>query len=322
MGLAALAVSGVEFPDEDPRFADCPGLRDLVLGRLIPGALDPGPLDPGAGAAAAAARLAFWQQATGGEAAGDPALELQLARDILAQRAAATAADLYHLRGPMLSCAASTLRAAGQSRANGPTDATVRAESLDHPFRGFFAVAQARLRHRQFAGGMSGPLLREAFVATDAVTLLPYDPRRDHVLLVEQFRMGPWIRGEARPWLIEAVAGRIDAGETPEEAARREAQEEAGISVGALFHVADYYPSPGAHTEYIWSLVGLSDLPEDSSGLFGLAAEGEDIRTHVISFDAAMAWMGEGRLANAPLILSLLWLARERPALRRAAGLA
>ncbi|WP_283178329.1 NUDIX domain-containing protein [Gemmobacter sp. 24YEA27] len=305
MDQAALAVSAADLPGGDPRFAKCPGLRDLIAGP---------------GGAAGEARLAFWQAATRGAEAGDPALELRLAQDILAQQGAASAERLYALRGPMLSCAASALRAAGQTRANGPEDARVETDSMDHPFRSFFAVARAGLRHRQFAGGMSGGLIREAFVATDAVTVLPYDPLRDHVLLVEQFRMGPWIRGEARPWLIEAVAGRIDAGETPEEAARREAQEEAGLTIGQLLHVSDYYPSPGALTEYIWSLVGLADLPEESGGLFGLATEGEDIRTHVIPFDTAMAWLTEGRLANAPLILSLLWLARQRPALRAAAG--
>lgn len=311
MDKAALAVSETDNPENepgsDPRFAECPGLQALISA---------------AGGADAARRLAFWQAATGGASAGDPALELQLARDILAQEGAAPVERLYALRGPMLSSAASTLRAARQSRGNGPEDASgdtlVKADRIDYPFRGFFAVAKAALRHRRFSGGMSAPLVREAFVATDAVTVLPYDARRDRVLLVEQFRMGPFIRGEARPWLIEAIAGRIDAGETPEEAARREAQEEAGLSIGQLLHVGDYYPSPGALTEYIWSLVGLADLPEEGGGLFGLAAEGEDIRTHIIPFDQAMAWMAEGRLANAPLILSLFWLARERPALRAA----
>lgn len=296
--MAALEVSA----EDDPRLHD-PGLRALILG-------------PGGGEGAA--RLAFWQAATMGQAAPDPVLERRLAGDILALMGRHPAARLAQFRGPMLSRAASALRA-GVRAANGPADGSVQVSEWTHPFRGFFAVEEADLRHRRFAGGMTGPIRREVFVATDAVTVLPYDPARDRVLLVEQFRAGPLARGEARPWLIEAVAGRIDPGETPEEAARREAAEEAGIALGALIAVADYYPSPGAVTEYLYSYVALADLPEGTGGLHGLESEGEDIRTHVIAFGEAMRWLAEGRLANAPLILSLLWLARERDRLRGAA---
>ncbi|VDC30694.1 NUDIX domain-containing protein [Pseudogemmobacter humi] len=293
--MAALEVSG----RDDPRLDD-PALLALILGP---------------GGTGGAARLAFWQAATLGQAAPDPALERRLAGDILALMGRYPADRLAQLRGPMLSRAASALRA-DRRAANGPLDGAVEVSEWAHPFRGFFAVEVADLRHRRFAGGMTGPIRREMFVATDAVTVLPYDPLRDRVLLVEQFRAGPLARGEARPWLIEAVAGRIDAGETPEQAARREAAEEAGIALGALIPVADYYPSPGAMTEYLYSYVALADLPEGTGGLHGLESEGEDIRTHVIPFDQAMRWMAEGRLANAPLILSLFWLARERERLR------
>ena len=88
--------------------------------------------------------------------------------------------------------------------------------------RSWALAAEPALRAPLFGGGQSAPLLREVFVATDAALVLPYDPLRDRVLLVEQFRMGPYGRGDPRPFLLEPVAGRIDAGETPEEAARRE----------------------------------------------------------------------------------------------------
>ena len=136
------------------------------------------------------------------------------------------------------------------------------------------------------------------------------------MLLIEQIRSGPLARGEARPWLIEAIAGRIDPGETPEQAARREAVEEAGLHLTTLLPVAEYYPSPGIMSEYLWSYLALSDLSGQQGGTFGLEAEGEDIRSHIVSFDQAMAWQREGRLANAPLILTLFWLQAERARLR------
>ncbi|MBN8194773.1 ADP-ribose diphosphatase, partial [Bacillus sp. NTK074B] len=84
----------------------------------------------------------------------------------------------------------------------------------------FFAVIEDRLRHRRFGGGMSETVLRAAFLMSDAVTVLPYDPVRDRVMVGEQFRAGPFARGDRNPWSIEAIAGRIDAGEAPETAAR------------------------------------------------------------------------------------------------------
>lgn len=165
---------------------------------------------------------------------------------------------------------------------------------------------------------MGPEIRREVFVSGDAVTVLPYDPRRDRVLLVEQFRAGPFGRGDPLPWQLEAIAGRVDPGETPEDAARREALEEAGLVLGPLEMVAEYYPSPGAMTEYIYSYVAITDLPDGVTGVYGSEDEAEDIRGHLLSFEALMAAVARGEVANAPLILTALWLQRERGWLRKA----
>jgi ADP-ribose pyrophosphatase len=181
---------------------------------------------------------------------------------------------------------------------------------------GFFALDRWQLRHRRFDGGMSPWLTREVFVAGDAVTVLPYDPLRDRVLLIEQVRMGPLGRGDPLPWQLEAIAGRIDPGETPEAAARREAVEEAGLVLGALEKVAEYYPTPGAVAEYLYSYVALCDLPDGVAGVFGAEAEAEDIKGHLLSFDQLVEVMAAGEIGNAPLLLTVLWLQRERARLR------
>ena len=184
------------------------------------------------------------------------------------------------------------------------------------PYEGFFAVEEQELRHRRFDGSFSAPLHRTAFVSGDVVTVLPYDPVRDRVLLVEQFRFGPHVRGDANPWKLEAIAGRIDAGEAPEAAARREAREEAGLDLGALMPMSAYYPSPGAFVEYIYSYLALVDLPDSAAGQFGLAEEAEDIRAHLVPFAQLMALCQSGEIDNAPLILSALWLSARRADLR------
>jgi nudix-type nucleoside diphosphatase (YffH/AdpP family) len=184
-------------------------------------------------------------------------------------------------------------------------------------FTGFFAIEKHRLSHRRFDGAMSPLLDREVFATGDAVTLLPWDPARDAVLLIEQFRCGPYARRDPCPWQLEAVAGLCDRAESPEAAARREAREEAGLDLGRVALLARYYTSPGAHTEFITSFVGEADLA-GAGGVNGLAEEHEDIRSLVVPLDTALAAIDSGEISNAPLILSLMALARMRTALRAA----
>jgi ADP-ribose pyrophosphatase len=213
--------------------------------------------------------------------------------------------------------AASRVRAAGAAvRGLRVGSGEVEAGVPEPSHAGFFGLDRWSLRHRRFDGGMSANLVREVFVMGDAVTVLPYDPVRDRVLLIEQMRMGPLGRGDPLPWQLEAIAGRIDPGETPEEAARREAVEEAGLTLGALEKVAEYYPTPGAVTEYLYSYVALCDLPDGVAGVFGAAEEAEDIKGHLIGFGRLVEVMALGEIGNAPLLLTVLWLQRERSRLR------
>ncbi len=184
---------------------------------------------------------------------------------------------------------------------------------------GFFLTRAYELRHPGFDGAMSPRLRREVFVATDAAIILPYDPLRDRVLLVEQFRMGPYGRGDVRPWMLEPVAGRVDAGEDPVETAQRECLEEAGVNLHGVEHISSHYCTPGCSTEYFHLFLGLCELPDMENRLGGLESEDEDIRTHVISYDDAMRLMQTGEADNGPLVLSLLWLQRERARLRASA---
>jgi ADP-ribose pyrophosphatase len=199
-------------------------------------------------------------------------------------------------------------------RAMQPGDAEIVAEA---PVAGsFFKYRSVQLRHRQFDGGDSGVLSREGFQGAEAALLLPYDPATDRVLLVEQFRVGPFLRCDAQPWTLEPVAGMVDPGETPEACAIRECHEEAGLEVARTEFIAGFYPSPGASTEFHHAYLGIVSLEGDIATNGGLDEEGEDLRLHVMPFDAAMALVESGEINAGPLITMLFWLARARERLR------
>lgn len=181
-------------------------------------------------------------------------------------------------------------------------------------FRGFYQLDRLHLRHRLFAGGMGKVISRELFVRHDAVCVLPYDPQRDCVVLIEQFRVGA-LDKSLNPWLIELVAGLIDKDEQPEQVARREAVEEAGLELAELWPLTQYYPSPGGSDERVHLYVGRCDS-RGAGGVHGLEEEGEDIRVLVWSLDEALAAVENGRIDNAASIIALQWLALNRAKVR------
>jgi len=187
----------------------------------------------------------------------------------------------------------------------------VAVEEQARPYVGYLSVETFTVRHRLFAGGWSRPLDRTAVLWGDAVTVLPYDPARDRVLLIEQFRPGPFARGDRNPWCIEVVAGRIDGDAGPEGTVRREAEEEGGVRLGRLERIGAYYSTCGLAAEQLTSFVGEADLPH-AGGVHGAVTEGEDIRAFVMDLDAALAEIATGAVNTAPAILSLTWLAANR----------
>jgi len=145
---------------------------------------------------------------------------------------------------------------------------------------------------------------------------LPYDPRRDEVVLIEQFRVGAYAAG-VDPWLLEIVAGIIEPGETPERVARRETEEEAGLTVGRVEQLAEVFVSPGGATERVTIFCGEVDS-SGAGGLHGLPSEGEDIRVLVRAFSEIPAALAAGAFTNAPVLIALQWLAANRDRLRQA----
>ena len=183
-------------------------------------------------------------------------------------------------------------------------------------YSGFFRINRYRLRHRLFAGGWSGVIEREVFERGHAVGVLPYDPVADSVVLIEQFRVGALVAGMS-PWLIEVVAGIVEEGEAPEEVARRETREEAGLEIQALMPMCRYLVSPGGSSESVRLYCGRVDS-RGAGGIHGLAEEHEDIRVDRLPYGDAMRLLEEGRVTNSVSLIALQWLALHRDRVRAA----
>jgi len=193
-----------------------------------------------------------------------------------------------------------------------PTDVDITRS--DVVYDGYFTLQQHILRHRLFDGNWSNEMSREVFYSGPAITVLPYDPKRDEVLLIEQFRMAAHPTNPA-PWLIEVVAGRMEGDEAPETTVHREAMEEAKIALQNLTLIASIYTAPGFADEVLHHYCAQADLSQ-AGGVHGLACENEDIRTLIIPFEVAMNAIKTGEITTGPAITSLYWLALNRDKLR------
>lgn len=195
------------------------------------------------------------------------------------------------------------------------TDDDVQIVARTREFQGYFAIDRYRVRHRTFVGGWTGEITREIFERGHAVVVILYDPERDAIALIEQFRIGALAAGQY-PWLIECVAGIIEDGETPQQVALREAEEEAGATPEHIEHIGKFIITPGGSSETVELFVAKVDT-STIDGLHGLEHEGEDIRVFTVPVEEAYAMVKDGRVANSMAVIAVQWLMLERPDLRR-----
>jgi len=192
-----------------------------------------------------------------------------------------------------------------------------KVEILDRElgYQGFFRLERVRLRHSLHRGGMSPVLVREILEKGDVVAMLPYDPVTDTVVMIEQFRIGA-IGEERSAWLLEIVAGLMEPGELPEEVARREVTEEAGLAVRRIESIARFFATPAKSSELTHLFCGEVDA-SGAGGVHGLAHEGEDIRVIPMPAEHAFDLLRIGRIDSAWPMIALMWLQAHRERLRR-----
>jgi len=186
---------------------------------------------------------------------------------------------------------------------------------LDIAFERFLRMDVFHFRHRLFSGEWSELRSYDVLRRGPAVAIVLYDPDRDTVVLVEQFRLPALLAGNS-PWQIEAAAGLIGEGETPATVAVRETREETGLSlIGEPIPIQSYLPSPGDSDESVHLFCGRVDSTV-AAGVHGLSEEHEDIRVVVKTWAEIEAMLDAGTVESGHTLIALYWLLRHRKRLR------
>ncbi|HYZ39181.1 MAG TPA: NUDIX domain-containing protein [Stellaceae bacterium] len=200
-----------------------------------------------------------------------------------------------------------------------PNHPDVEIIAAERRFERFLRLDVFRFRHRLFSGEWSALRSYDVLRRGPAVAIVLYDPDRDAVVLVEQFRLPALLAGGS-PWQIEAAAGLVDADETPKAVAVRETREETGLAViGDPIPIQRYLPSTGASDESVFLFCGRIDS-RSAEGVHGLADEHEDIRVVVKPWAEIEAMLDNGAIESSHTLIALYWLSRHRERLRRGWG--
>jgi len=149
---------------------------------------------------------------------------------------------------------------------------------------------------------------RETYDRGNGATILLFNRERGTLLLTRQFRFPAYVNGSDDGMLVEACAGLLDS-QSPEEAIRREAEEELGVQVGEVHKVLETYMSPGSVTEKLFFFAGEYDLPARKGT--GNYDEGEDIEVIELTLAEALGWVDDGRIQDAKTIILLLLAQRK-----------
>ncbi len=184
--------------------------------------------------------------------------------------------------------------------------------------QGFCSLETIQMRYQRFDGSMSQTLEWETLVRDDSVAVVTYDPKQDVVVLIRQFRIGPYL-AQQPSWCLEIVAGMCVEGEDLAVTAVREVMEEIGWQVIDLRPIVSYYVSPNISNERLHLFLGLIDSDRPSAHGGGLPHENEDIQVVPVAYAQAIEWMTTGQIQNSPALIGLSWLMQHRDELRREA---
>ena len=165
-----------------------------------------------------------------------------------------------------------------------------------------------KITYRQQKGdGTTETHSRETYDRGNGAAILLYNKQSRTVILTRQFRLPTYVNGNPDGMMIEACAGLLDK-DKPEDAIRREAEEETGYKLAAVQKVFEAYMSPGSVTEILYFFIAeySSAMKVNEGG--GLEEEQENIEVLELPVDAAMQMIDSGEIKDAKTIMLLQYI--------------
>ncbi len=172
-------------------------------------------------------------------------------------------------------------------------------------YNGFFKMNEVTLKYKKYDGSWTNKIKRELFGGAKVSAVLPYDPIKEQIVLIQQFRPGTISKNDNN-YLDEIVAGIIDPGETPEETAIRECYEETGCKIKKLTPIQGYFPAPGSSESYYYLFLGEIKAISETR-IMGLESENEDIFVKSYKINEVKSKMNEGKILNGLTLIALQW---------------
>lgn len=179
----------------------------------------------------------------------------------------------------------------------------VRLHELKTLSNDHYTLRRAEFDFRRSDGRWQEHQLRESYDIGDAAAVLPWDRKRNRVILIRQFRW-PIFEWGHKQLVIEAIAGKLD-GDAPEACAAREAMEEAGVAITGQRLVSHCFVSPGAVKERVSMFLADYDSTAKRAPGGGHEHEGEDIEVLELPLDDAYAMIASGKIIDAKTVLLL-----------------
>jgi len=176
-------------------------------------------------------------------------------------------------------------------------------------YSGFFSLNKYEFIHEKHNGEWTSNVEREVFSGAHVSTLLPYDPIKKEIILIQQFRAGALSRYDEN-YLLEIVAGIIDEGENPEQTAVRECFEETGCEVKKIHPIQSYFPAPGSSESYYHLYLGEIQA-FDGERIKGLEKENEDILVKSFKIEEVKQMLKEKKIMNGLTLVALQWFFLE-----------
>ena len=176
-------------------------------------------------------------------------------------------------------------------------------------YSGFYSLNKYEFIHQKHDGEWTDKVQREVFSGAHVSTLLPYDPIKKEIVLIQQFRAGVISRYDD-DYLYEIVAGIIEEGENAEETAKRECLEETGCEVKKITPIQGYFPAPGSSESYYELFLG-EIISFDGVRIKGLESENENILVKSFKINEVKEMLKNNQITNGSTLITLQWFFLE-----------